>query len=419
MKDIDFDELDRAVSSVLGENVDEKQRAEEVPANSAPSNNSDTSSPTPATPTEAVEANSSDVPVAAPAKKTLVQKRSAGRFMDVVHPSSDMKNQQQKTSVSRHGVSLAPVSPPETETTQRDELVEDPVSQEQENPAIETHVVTEEPHAFPDPLDFHNFTPSSDDPKAMDTASNDAAEASQNDRDNSSPDEQPGDDKDDALDQTMSELAGLDGLMQDQREMPPLDTPFVSDLAVEKRPLGAFSLGNESDVSAKESADEEVVEKSDTPETHHDIGAAMNAALSDETDATAAKPDSPQLTETTDELAEEVVDENADAQTTPETEVIPEELQGDIVAIESREVTPTTGAAAAVAGSIPQQYVEKPAAQTEEETPVFDTTDYHQPLRHAAKKKSSWGTVLAILGLIILGAGAGAAIYYFDPFGLL
>lgn len=137
-------------------------------------------------------------------------------------------------------------------------------------------------------------------------------------------------------------------------------SPFLPDTKVEKRPLGAFSA------------------KEDNP---------MDMKL-------------PILSGQKEQAYEPPTDSE-----------LPEELQGDVLKVEGdstlkeavREVhTPVPVSSAVSADS------SKPAP-----TPVFDTKDYHAALKHAQKKKSGWLTVIWIVLVILVGAGVGAAVYYF------
>lgn len=401
MGDIDFEELDRAVSSALGGATKEEKPspASDTLVGSAREN--------------IAEPQTDDT--TSTAKKTLVQKRTTGRFMDVVHPSSDMKNQN-KPTISRQAPDI---QPPESAPASTDGIEEQPniiadgADVEQKNEDVQApesqSIEDEDRHTLPDPLDFHNFDAGNDNQDEEESSVSTVEDVRSNKDVLNEEDGELLDHDDDArvaLDQVAGELSELDGLMQDQREMPPLDTPFVNDLAVEKRPLGAFSIGTED----KELAEEPTVE------VNEGVSTALNEELADEDRA--EFNDEPLTTG------------DVDAQTPAEAEVIPEELHEDLVAIESRgiEQTPQSvpsttsvpeAAPSVVSGSIPQQYTEKPSTQTAEPTPVFDTNDYHQPLKHAEKKKSGWLIVIMIIVFILLGVGAGTAIYFFDPFGLL
>lgn len=285
MQDIDFDELDRAVSSA-----------------SAPK----TAPVADASVSESVAVTTNSSPAAAPAPTPPAARRSSGRFMDVVHPSSDMRS--------------APV--PERSRPR-----------EPEAPAVPERPSTD----WPDPLDFHGFT--GDEPeKTADTPS----------------------------DVSVPESAA------------PLESPFLSDAKVEKRPLGAFS-----------SAEMPAVPPADTSEQ-----SLLEA------------PDEELLTSTT---AETPVVE------TPTPEPAPEETPTEEVPQPVVSSTPEPVPAPEPTGptSITQQYKEQPSTSDQPSGAIFDTETYHQPLSHTPKKKSGALVIIWILALILVGAGAGAAVYFF------
>jgi hypothetical protein len=159
---------------------------------------------------------------------------------------------------------------------------------------------------------------------------------------------------------------------------------------------------------------------------------------------------------TADEALPSLEDEFAspEAATEPQAPVsvdLPEELQGDLVAIESgasmvadaaptrptdpvvapieleekpavsEQLTTTVAAAAAPVSavvstgpvSIPQQYREEPSTGDQTSGSIYDTASYHQPLEHPAQKKSGWLWVIWVLILLILGAGGGALAYLY------
>lgn len=384
MKDIDFDELDRAVSSVLGGSVTPSTPNTDEAASSAA-----------VAPTASVSA-----PESAPVtKKSFVQKRTSGRFMDVVHPSSDMKSQGTKASVPRQAPTIAPLASDQTDAPQAPEVssqaagvADSSTAVAQKEPAAPASPPSDA-HVLPDPLDFHNFS----DDSSTDALTKEASAASVDDK-------KEADEAEIALEQAASELSGLNGLIEDQREVPPLDTPFVNDLAVEKRPLGAFSVGDTDESLLSDEAKDHMTAVADSAESTQEDD-EMQTAIKHELTKNEEDPKAPV----------DSMDSQDDAQVAADTEVVPEELHEDIVAIESREVTPEPAThLAAASASIPQQYAQKPTEQSHEVTPVFDAT----PLKHVDKKKSGWLHVVVIILLIILGAGGGAALYFFDPFNL-
>lgn len=111
-KEFDFDELDKAVNSLMKDAEPESPTpsvptTDEPPATPPPTPPVDIvepSSPAPATPIEPEPAEA-PAPVSTPATPS----KPTGRFMDVVHPSSDMRTA--SPAISREGAALAPISP--------------------------------------------------------------------------------------------------------------------------------------------------------------------------------------------------------------------------------------------------------------------------------------------------------------------
>jgi len=298
MQDIDFEELDRAVNSV-----------------------SDGSTASAAEPVVAPEPVSVSEPVVATtplpaAPVSPAAKRSTGRFMDVVHPSSDMR----LASTER----TAPTPRPE---------VERPTPPPSEALTLDSSLSASD---LPDPIDFLGYNP---DPLNTST---------------------PG--------EVIEEPATV------EEPASPLESPFLSNAQVEKRPLGAFS-------------------------TNEPVSDAPAFALDSESDT-------PLL-------------EAPDAELLLEEEVDAPEISEDEVTAQEAEPTSYTSVSAPVEDvpqgptSITQQYKEQSSTEEQPSGAIYDTEAYHQPLAHPVKKKSGILVVVWILGLIIVGAGAGAAVYFF------
>lgn len=265
MNDIDFDELDRAVSSTL------------------------TPAPEPAS--DPVAAAPS-VPVAASATPTSPAARRGGRFMDVVHPSSDMRGP-------------AAVAPRPTAT-----------------PVVPTAAPASTPAAAITPAPVTDW-----------------------------PD--------------------------------PIESPFLPDTKVEKRPLGGEqpTADASGDVVIPEVAPEAEIIPTATEPTAPE--AVVPVAL-EEPEVAPVDEEAPKATEE------------------PVVELAPH-------VTETTESTPVGDGGPT---SIHQQYTES-ASSAEPSRPIFDTEAYHQPLAHPEKKKSGIFVVLWIIGLILLGAGLGAVMYFY------
>lgn len=407
MKELDFDELDKAVSSLMGgitktgpvESSDEKTLTidpsladGEVPTfdviNKPAVTHDDTSEKVTEGPV------SSSTPLAS---------RRGGRFMDVVRPSSDMRNHSSPKGVSRQGISIEPRSSGSSTITSKvsdseDEPVVDkvPASNFHENqpstPLLETSeeaLISE--HAWPDPLELSTSseTSLSDDTPTVWEQETTNEEPVEDDTQSS----KVATDDDSTVSDESSSLS--------QVALTPMTSPFISDAKVEKRPLG----GNNPPQS----------DQAEEPDHSPVLGVmAQDSEISD--DASAQLPAQPEDVE----------------------KPLPEELRSELMAIESdshsfeheEAVTPVTPAALPQStpeppkqpevptgpSSIPQQYKEEPSTGDQTSGSIFDTDSYHQPLAHPAKKKSGWLWVIAIIVILILGAAGGAALYFLGIF---
>jgi hypothetical protein len=153
------------------------------------------------------------------------------------------------------------------------------------------------------------------------------------------------------------------------------DSPFLSDAKVEKRPLGDMPPVGAPQTPLPSELQDDVLK----------LEASEEPLLPADTQPS-TEPDSTDPVEATPE---------------PAPEAQPEPTQGS-----QYFTTP-------LPDSIQQQYKELPTSNDQPSGAIFDTEAYHQPITHPTKKKSGWGVVLLILGLIIIGASAGAAVYFF------
>ena len=185
----------------------------------------------------------------------------------------------------------------------------------------------------------------------------------------------------------------------------PMSSPFISDAKVEKRPLGAFSEHGQAEMNdhhdraddeSHDAPDTPVVENIDTPlpaELNNDV-------LSIETDDDNLPEDTPVSGETPELIENKEPVHHYHSKHALESPASPDTANGS-----DDQMPPVP--------SIIQQYQEKPSTATEQSGAIFDTEQYHAPLVHAPKKKSGWLVVLWIFALIVIGAGIGAAAYYF------
>lgn len=428
MKDLDFDELDRAVSSLMANvpktapQTDEAKektlsidstltddaapqfgKVEETAAQASDAPNSTATPPRDESSKPVVPAAHAAAVHTRPQPAATPAARRSGRFMDVVHPSADMTKPDAPKPVSRQGVTIEPLSSsaqkiadimPAKKTSApmaEEKSTEEPVA-EDKSVVSSAGESSPQPNAETSPVSMPESpvkeepTPSSDWPDPLDMMTSPA-------------DEKP-----------KEETPAVSEEEPEAQEEPsaPLTSPFLPDTKVEKRPLGGFAP--EEEPTVEEPSRSPVVPSDDTPKTIDDPNAqlpadpnAVETQLPEELsgDLMAVEADT-----THDELkqAHESTAKNADVTDKKETAVSTPEPTSPSV----------SGEPAASAGptSIPQQYREEPSTGDKDNGAIYDTDTYHQPIAHPAKKKSGWMWVVWIVIILLLGAGGGAALYF-------
>ncbi|HEX7483908.1 MAG TPA: hypothetical protein VF281_02020 [Candidatus Saccharimonadales bacterium] len=402
MSELDFDELDKAVNNLMSgvpkveppknDDIKTLDINSTLPDTSRPSldqlNSALTSVNGPAK-TDSVAASALSPVTAAPAP--LATRRS-GRFMDVVHPSSDMKNVPKPTA-SRQGATIEPAAKNFEPTTAPVKEVEDiptPDHSETESVSVvDNQSPSHQQNEWPDPLEMSGYQPEADT----------TSESEKTEQVATMPTEES-DDEDDTV-------FSLDDLEDTTPE--PLTSPFITDAKVEKRPLG----GPTSDVVPEPVVSTAAAENDDTitnddpndqlPATAADVAPILPPELQKDlmaietdgdTSAHEAEP-TPEVTPTESESKAEV--------SAPEEEKKQPEVEKP-----ASEIPVPTGPT-----SIPQQYKEEPSTSDQTNGGIYDTNNYHQPLAHPVKKKSGWLWIVWIVLLLIIGGGGAAVLYLF------
>lgn len=319
MSDIDFEELDKAVNNLVGKKeTDVIQDTSVVPSNP--------------------EANP-ETPAETPALQPHISQKPKGRFMDVLHPSSDMTGKN------------TPL-PPRKVVSPLNNFISPPPEDAQ-------------PSVSPPPVQNNNET-------AFKSDWPDPIEAGQ----------------------------------QAEAEKPAPAPLFLPDTKVEKRPLGGFGAdamqGVEPGSEPKTSPETPAEPVSLPPELEADLVAI------EEGNSFPDLEEAPETKEKNDEKPITPPRENAEkpevVPRVPPSEKKPEEKLSGLLA----------------AGSIPQQY--KPTAAPEEPAPnhpiFFDADHYDSSLAqntHAKKPGSTsvFQWIFIIVGLLLLGATLGAALFVF------
>ncbi len=318
MSEFDFDELDKAVAGVINTEVDTE-------TNSSESSQEVVELPKPTQ----LETTPAPEPVVEAPAAALATRRSSGRFMDVVHPSSDMR--------TRSGTAI--VSPTSGASSQ------------------------------------NTFTP----PVAKPEETFSKELSNSNDSDG---------------------MAELDAVVGEWTK--PLESPFLTDAKVEKRPLGG--VGPEPSQALLDAPEEELLlEAPDEP--------LLEASLPDPIDFAAQQAAAELSNEKEDTGVSQSVEHVTDAE--PAIKNISEIEAASVESVkDTSDEEPVKAEEPSGPTSITQQYTEQ-ASSTQQSGSIFDTENYHKPFVPAAKKHSGAWTIIWILLLVVLGAGAGVAFYLF------
>jgi hypothetical protein len=386
MKDLDFDELDKAVNSLMTSvpktpppaNAPEQEKTLDItptirddePLSFDKLDTATAEAVSAATPadeqkTEVVAAAAASLPVLTVVPAPAPAARRGGRFMDVVHPSSDMKKATMPLRpVSRQGPTLEPMVPSRSDAPRASTPFTPPVAvkaPEQSPVSVPEEPVTSD--GWPDPLEMTDF-------------------------------------KDDEVVPKEEEWSAPAPMSSEHDiEQSPLSSPFLPDTKVEKRPLGSGSL----------TPNDEDLDVLDEP-----IELREDKTVDDPNDQLPPMPvdTPPQLPE---ELQGDLMSVEADThmgipkteQSHPMDEKLLESGLPEEPATKAVPVANSTGPV-----SIPQQYREEPSTSDQANAGIYDTDSYHQPLAHPAKKKSGWMWIIWIIVILLVGAGAGAAVFF-------
>lgn len=364
MKDLDFDELDRAVNSLVvgapGSNVsnEPKEKTLDIDTGSLQQPASDQST--------------------APVTPSLAGRRSTGRFMDVVHPSSDMRSALVMPERTSHqGATIDPITKTPTVLGE----VKLPV------PNNILPAAAPKTNDWPDPIDFH--------------------ESNKNTADkNETPAENKDDNEDADIDRISDEITNT----LDPKPDKPLESPFLSGTKVEKRPLGSFS--NETPIQPPVSApmptltSTPITQSSSAPKDITENNTLLPAELQDDLlliEADSSTQPAEKSDKITDSASVATATTAAVSTTTPVSETKPTSVTSAPI-VDEKSAGPT---------SITQQYKEQPSSGDQNTGAIYDTNVYHKTPMSLAKKKPSWLWVVWIVVLLVVGAGAGAAVYFF------
>lgn len=386
MKDIDFDELDRAVSSVLGQGAvkDEPTPAASTePVVNEPQDSSQAAS-------SANDSDQTDVTPEAPspakpgATPSLAIKRR-GKFMDVMHPSADMAPSSQSPQPVRPLTPVAPIAPLVSEKTDTaaPEQSADPAGGLEANPHEPTASLDETTVPIgAEPAPIEALLPD----HVPDTESNDTD--TDVNADVQTPAEPASSENDTEVDKPVSmyvdPLAAQDETKEateHEEELSDTDSGFEENVG-SADPLPAPSTAVSPELSSQESSTPFL---SDTNVDKRPLGAFVGQEQS-------ATPAEPSVTEP----LQPAMAMPGDTQSAPAVP-LPRELQPDVVEVESVQEPEATAKTAV------------PDDGRVEGHPLFDTSTYHEPIAavhgHGMATWLKW--MIGLLLCLVVGAGVG------------
>jgi len=326
-------------------------------------------------------------------QKSIVPQRTSGRFMDIVPASSTKASQ--PTFARRSSQTVSPIVPSPTTTTTADESL--PSSQETEldvTPQVAS-LAPSSSSTWPDPLELHESNQHIGQPNTPSTdgrSENSEGPAMVHD-------EEPETQKLDALINAPSQSdisASSEVVARQAPSTVSVSSPFLTDAKVEKRPLGGVHDEAPKSPESTSVTDESGLGSFEKEETTADSG-GVNDPLPEELG--------------TDILAIESGNAASKSHIDAADDTLPVEPSSTVVHDEHINDTAPVATVPQVT-SIAQQYKIKPPQDAAEHAPIYDS--HPEPLSHPAKAKSGWLTVLWILGLVLLGAGGAAALYFLN-----
>lgn len=183
-------------------------------------------------------------------------------------------------------------------------------------------------------------------------------------------------------------------------ELREVETPFLTDTKIEKRPLNPNPMVA-SEPSTLESANEQ------PPETNLE---ASQPNLTDDVMPMPTMPhEQPDVSEVPELSSELVALEATGSKEAYELDEQPLPIKSSTDG--SQKVDRHKKEAPVGPTSIVQQYQTKQSSGDTSHAPIYDASEYTEPVAHPAKKKSGWLWVFVIFLILAIGSGGAVALY--------
>lgn len=361
MTDMDFDELDKAVNSLMNEANKTEVLDEEENTISATELNQTSAQPL----------------------TNLTTKRATGRFMDVMPPSS-VKHRSPQPAVSRVGATVGS-EPSETDGGTHSENQEPLMKAE--GSAVQSSVDDQNDATF--------IAPQSDD---------DVDEVR---------------DYEERIEENLDEqISGSDQDKNNENDYSSLlESPFISGATVAKRPLGVAT----EPASSEKLEDELKVDKLGNdqpspdilvPEYSKEVLELESKELTYSDTSLELRNDELEQTQVDDnEVISEVGNSNRADFTGENIDLSENQNKETAVDIENVPEVAPVSAVTPSGGDIPQQW--SPVVDESEPVPMFDAVSDQVQQLTPTKKKSGWVIFLVIVLFLVLGVVGGVVVYFF------
>lgn len=375
MTDIDFDELDREVNKLVNADTNTPQNDDTTNPPLSIQDDTQDSQDNTSDIQQSEDQQSSDSSDVAPSPVT----RPRGRFMDVMHPSSDMttetdSSQSDQLASTPDRKTLEPLDSSDTKEAAQEDTTDEKEDSDH-SPSSHTDM--------PDPIDFHEerTAEGGDVQKEVEPSEEKEVESSP---------EPP-------ILPLNNELNSL-----------------FNEAEVEKRPLGQFSKVEEPTVTINTVDGEKV-----SGETVKEDDKAEDTSLEGDISENEPVDLPPELEK---DLVAIEAGESPDAIPSPveEKNHTKDEQEEEKPADTKEDKELSTSAALLASGSIPQQYkiALKEKVSREGDHALFDSSHYEKAPTKAAKNKKSGHKALLqwifiVIGLLLLGSTIGAGLFVF------
>lgn len=371
MNDINFDELDAAVNSAL-----RKDTGKDAASTQAVS-----------TPQEPMATQNETAPAGIASPRASVRNQRRGQFMDMVHPSSDMRRGDSASTLPSARRQSAPLVPLSRDIVE----AESAPAGAAENPAtlaptpsvasapheVETERPVEAVSQTNNPVqsevsavgEVQGLEPKAPTESVGGTQIDEVQQAEMPGAPLENPDLSPAD-----------ETAAVDT----PTEADEVTKPFIDGASVDKRPLGAFAESNlqsENEVDTPKTEDDKEQSFGAYDPINYDVASTEAAVVESEADTSLED------------------NKNTSAENDAEN---------------SDSLGAAAGSAGALSQSIPQQYRPHLPATDDEEEPsgnVFSAEQYDAPTSEQKPKSRIALVVVVLLLMVVLGVGAAYAIF--------